>query len=113
MIRHGCSREREFSARRRGMSLVEMMVAMVILSFGLLGVAGLQVRAIKEGNGGQRLSTASAIARNRVEEMNRVAWNAAELELSRRGTRRSPRSPSLLFTNRSLDGTTLSKSSRT
>ena len=74
-----CSQEREVSARRRGMSLVEMMVAMVILSFGLLGVAGLQVRAIKEGNGGQRLSTASAIARNRVEEMNRVAWDAAEL----------------------------------
>ena len=73
--RRGCHR----SIRRRGMSLVEMMVAMVILSFGLVGVAGLQVRAIKEGNGGQRLSTASAIARNRVEELNRVAWNAAEL----------------------------------
>ena len=34
--------------RRGGMSLVEIMVAMVVLSFGLLGVAALQVRAITE-----------------------------------------------------------------
>jgi len=65
--------------RRRGMSLVEVMVAMVILSFGLLGVAALQVRAITEGSGGQHLSSASAIARNRVEELSRVAWDAAVL----------------------------------
>ncbi len=52
-------------APRRGMTLVEIMVAMVVLSFGLLGVAALQVRAITEGSGGQHLSTASAIARNR------------------------------------------------
>ncbi|MAG32326.1 MAG: hypothetical protein CL908_15705, partial [Deltaproteobacteria bacterium] len=65
--------------RRRGMSLVEIMVAMVVLAFGLLGVAALQVRAITEGSGGQHLSTASAIARNRVEELNRVAWDAVEI----------------------------------
>lgn len=69
------------SARRQrgGMSLVEIMVAMVVLSFGLLGVAALQVRAITEGSGGQHLSNASAIARNRVEELNRIAWDAALL----------------------------------
>lgn len=65
--------------RRQGMSLVEVMVALVILAFGLLGVAALQVRAITEGSSGNHLSTASAIARNRVEELNRVAWDAAEL----------------------------------
>ena len=52
---------------------------MVILSFGLLGVAALQVRAITEGNGGQHLSTASSIARNRVEELSRVTWTVATL----------------------------------
>ena len=65
--------------RRRGMSLVEIMIAMVILSFGLLGVAAIQVRAITEGSGGNHLSVASAMARNRVEELNRVAWHAVVL----------------------------------
>jgi len=71
------------AARRRGgMSLVEIMVAMVVLSFGLLGVAALQVRAITEGSGGQHLSNASAVARNRIEELSRVAWDATALNNS-------------------------------
>ena len=61
------------------MSLVEIMVAMVVLSFGLLGVAAIQVRAITEGTGGRHLSVASAIARNRVEELNRITWDDALL----------------------------------
>jgi Tfp pilus assembly protein PilV len=61
------------------MTLVEIMVSLVILGFGLLGVAALQVRAITESSGGQHLSTASAIARNRVEELSRLAWDAAVL----------------------------------
>ena len=65
--------------RRGGMTLVEIMISMVILSFGLLGVAALQVRAITEGSGGQHLSNASAIARNRVEFLTRQAWAAGAL----------------------------------
>jgi len=68
--------------RRAGMTLVEIMVAMLVLAFGLLGVAALQVRAITESSGGQHLSTASAIARNRIEELNRVDWDAAVLDHS-------------------------------
>ncbi len=68
------------SARRTaGMTLVEIMVSLVVLAFGLLGVAALQVRAITESSGGQHLSTASALARNRVEELSRLAWDAAVL----------------------------------
>ena len=62
------------------MTLVEVMVSLVVLGFGLLGVAALQVRAITESSGGQHLSTASAIARNRVEELNRIAWDDALLD---------------------------------
>ncbi len=65
--------------RRRGLTLVEIMIAMVILSFGLLGVAAIQVRAITEGSGGQHLSDASAIARNRIEALTRQAWDSPVL----------------------------------
>ena len=57
------------------MTLVEIMVALVVLAFGLLGVAALQVRAITESSGGEHLTTASEIARNRVEELNRLTWS--------------------------------------
>lgn len=67
------------SRRRAGMTLVEIMIALVVLAFGLLGVAAMQVRAITESSGGQHLSTASAIARNRVEELLRIDWDAAVL----------------------------------
>ncbi len=70
----GTSTNRLRARRTSGMSLVEVMVAMVILAFGMLGVAALQVRAITEGSGGQHLSDASSLARNRVEELNRLVW---------------------------------------
>ena len=66
--------------RRGGVTMVEMMVAMVILSIGLLGVAGLQARAIVEGSGGRHLTEASAMARNRVEELGRLAWDDTDLD---------------------------------
>ncbi len=65
--------------RAAGMTLVEIMVSLVVLAFGLLGVAALQVRAITESSGGQHLSTASSLARNRVEELMRLDWDAAVL----------------------------------
>lgn len=66
--------------RSEGLTLVEMMVAMIVLSIGLLGVAGLQARAITEGSGGRHLSEASAMARNRIEELGRLAWDATDLD---------------------------------
>lgn len=66
--------------RSKGLTLVEMMVAMIVLSIGLLGVAGLQARAITEGSGGRHLSEASAMARNRIEELGRLAWDATDLD---------------------------------
>jgi len=61
------------------MTLIEIMIAMVVLSFGLLGVAAIQVRAITEGSGSKHLSNASAIARNRVEAVTREAWDSVIL----------------------------------
>lgn len=62
------------------MTLVEIMVALVVLAFGLLGVAALQVRAITESSSGHHLSDASALARNRLEELTRIAWDDSVLD---------------------------------
>ncbi|MFK7897225.1 MAG: prepilin-type N-terminal cleavage/methylation domain-containing protein [Myxococcota bacterium] len=99
--------EREMTQRRRlkrsgGMTLVEIMVAMVILAFGLLGVAALQVRAITESSSGRHLSEASAIARNRIEQLNAFAWDNTALDTSAgawtAGTPINPRTGGLTYT---------------
>ncbi|MHA7837362.1 MAG: type IV pilus modification PilV family protein [bacterium] len=78
-LRIGPRWDRREARRRGGVTLVEMMIAMVVLAFGLLGVAALQVRAITESSGGQHLSSASALARNRIEAMHRLDWSDADL----------------------------------
>jgi len=65
--------------RRRGLTLVEVMVAMVVLAFGLLGVAAMQVRAMQGGSSGMHLAEASGLARNRVELLTRLRWSDADL----------------------------------
>jgi type IV pilus assembly protein PilV len=39
------------SARQRGMTLIEILVAIVVLSIGLLGLAGLQLKGLQVGQG--------------------------------------------------------------
>ncbi|BCR04649.1 type IV pilin PilV [Desulfuromonas versatilis] len=52
-----------------GFSLVEAMVAMVVLSIGLLGVAGLQARALSDGTGAAMRSQAALYAYDIAERM--------------------------------------------
>lgn len=65
--------------RSGGFSLIEVMVSMGILAFGLLGIAAIQVYGIRGNSGGQHLSEASAVARNRIEELSRTGFNSATL----------------------------------
>jgi Tfp pilus assembly protein PilV len=59
--------------------LIEVMIAMTVLAFGLLGIAAIQVHAIHSRTGGQSLSEASAVARTRIEQLSRLAFASAAL----------------------------------
>jgi type IV pilus assembly protein PilV len=72
-------RSRKRTSRNRGLTLVEVMIALVILAFGLLGVAAIQIKAITGGSQGQHLSQASNVARNRIELLSRLGWDDATL----------------------------------
>lgn len=52
-------------ARQSGMSLIEVVVAIVILSLGALGIAGLQARALK-GNESSLQRTQAVISANYI-----------------------------------------------
>ncbi len=52
-----------------GFSLIELLVAVVILAVGLLGLAQLQVTAIKANSQSNTISAAAAIAQKSIERI--------------------------------------------
>jgi prepilin-type N-terminal cleavage/methylation domain-containing protein len=67
---------RNRSARRRngGFTMIEAMIAMTILAFGLLASAAMQLHAMKGGASGRNTSEAAAIAQTQMERLQRVTW---------------------------------------
>lgn len=55
--------------RQAGFSLLEVLVAMVILALGLLGVAGLQATSMRNAHSGYLRSQATILAYDMVERM--------------------------------------------
>lgn len=59
---------------RGGFSLLEVMIALGILAFGLLAMSGMQIHAMRGGASGRQASQAAAIAQDKMEEFQRTAW---------------------------------------
>jgi prepilin-type N-terminal cleavage/methylation domain-containing protein len=57
------------SRRDRGFSLIEAMVASVVMLVGLLGLAGLQITGVRANHLGKRMAQASLLARDLVQNM--------------------------------------------
>lgn len=56
-------------SRHAGFSLIEVMVTLVILSFGLLGVAGLLVRGISNASASESMAKASQLAADMADRI--------------------------------------------
>ena len=71
-------------SRASGFTLLEMLVALLVLSFGLLGMAGLQATALRNNNNAYQRTQATVIALDIFERMraNRVAAANGEYELA-------------------------------
>ena len=59
-----------------GFTLLEVMITVVILAIGLLGLAGLQIVAIKGNSFGQQMSVASTLAQNQLEELRQIPYDS-------------------------------------
>ena len=59
----------------KGFTLIEVLVAMVILSVGLLGTAALIAGIINGNKVSNRLSTATTCAQDKMEEIRRLGYS--------------------------------------
>lgn len=72
----GSSQPRTRGRRRRaGFSLIEVTVALMVLAFGLLTIALMQLHAMRGASKGRHLSAASMIAREQMEQIGRVPFS--------------------------------------
>ncbi|MFO7962945.1 MAG: prepilin-type N-terminal cleavage/methylation domain-containing protein [Desulfobacterales bacterium] len=71
------------STGRSGFSLVEVLIAMLVLSLGLLGMAGLLTGAIKADNISEDMFIAGCLAKTRVEELRRLSYMGLEIHKSK------------------------------
>jgi type IV pilus modification protein PilV len=63
---------------RRGFSLVEIMIAVLVLTIGMLGATALLLSIIDSNRFSDRLSTAVTLSRDRLEEVKRLGYNNAD-----------------------------------
>jgi type IV pilus assembly protein PilV len=58
----------------KGFSLIEVLVALVILSFSLLALAGLMVTTTKNNSFGNHMTEAATFAQDKLEELRAIKW---------------------------------------
>ena len=63
------NRRRTVARRVRGMTLVEVLVSLLIFSFGLLGLMGLQARALRFSIGAEDTNRAALLANEVAAQM--------------------------------------------
>jgi len=66
-------------ATEKGLSLIEVLVAMVVLSLGLLGLERVHIAAIQANSIASRLTQATTLAQDRAEQLMALPYNDAAL----------------------------------
>lgn len=58
-----------------GFSLIEMMIAVTILGFGLMGIAAMQINVMRGSRGSRDLTAAVSVAQSQLEQLTRLDWS--------------------------------------
>ena len=61
-------------AKPKGFTLIEVLVALIILSFSLLALAGLMVTTTKNNSFGNHMTEAATFAQDKLEELRAIKW---------------------------------------
>lgn len=64
----------------KGFTIIEVMIAMVVLAIGLLGAGAMQLAAVKGNANSSNLTEATSLASDQVENI--LSWSAADARLA-------------------------------
>lgn len=67
-------RSRRRPRGQAGFTLIELMIALGVLSFGLLAMLVMQIHALRSGNVGRHYTRGAQIARDQLEFLQRLPW---------------------------------------
>ena len=74
LIMHDKKVKEHHQMSQKGFSLIEVMVALVVLLIGMLGVIGMQYYAIKGNASSRELRTATDLSKDAMEELKTVIY---------------------------------------
>ena len=63
----------------KGFTLIEVLIVMAIFSIGILAVAAMQVTSTKSNASARRMTEATALAENQIENLMQVSYDHADL----------------------------------
>lgn len=66
---------------KKGFTLIEVLIGLVILAFGLLAIAGMQITSVKGNFFSNNLTQASILAQDRLEILRNLDWNHSDLSI--------------------------------
>ncbi len=96
------------SRRQRGVALLEVMIATIILGIGLLGTIGMQARAYSALSDAGLRAEAALACEKLLGTMTADAANVANYALAENGTPNSTIGPWVLETRAAIPGATIS-----
>ena len=66
---------------KKGFTLIEVLIGLVLLAIGLLAIAGMQLTSVKGNFFSGNLTQASILAQDRIEALKQVDFNDASLNV--------------------------------
>ena len=73
---HASRAIRPGDVRRSGMTLVEILIAMMILTGGLLVMASVQIQSMQGGQRGRHLNQAAILGASQLEKLQGMRWTS-------------------------------------
>ncbi len=64
---------------KKGFTLLEVLIGLIILAFGLLAIAGMQITSVKGNFFSNYMTQASILAQDRLEILKNLEWGHSDL----------------------------------
>lgn len=80
---------------KKGFTLIEMLIGLVVLAIGLLAIAGMQMTSVRGNFFSSNMTQASILAQDRLEALRQLDYNNAALSL---GTHNDGKIPGTVLT---------------